>query len=394
VPKSFSRTLGRLDLERATGRSTVIAVAALLLTVWSVWFFGSRVAVYAVSEGARLEVDRAPHSVETPVGGRVVSTTLTMGRVVTAGEVLVELDVRAQSFGVSEERARLSGLGPQIARVEAEIAEQQRGRHDEMAASAAAIAEMQASQDEAKAAADLAADSEARVAKLAAQGLVGQAELVRARAETKQKHAAAEALRLAAKRIEAEQQHKDTGHRIQIERLEREAAGLRAQIGTGAAAVERLQHEGALRRITAPVGGTLAEVAPLQVGRVLQQGDTVATVVPTGTLHIIATFLPAEAFGRIRPGQPARLRLEGFPFTQYGSVHATVSNVASELRDGRVRVELAPSPRATSVPMQHGLPGTVEVEVEQISPAALVLRAAGRRMDARVHTSSVPLQHP
>ncbi len=364
----------------------------MLLTAWSVWFFGARVAVYAVSEGARLEVDRAPSPVEAPVGGRVVSTTLTMGRVVTAGEVLVELDVRAQSFGVNEERARLSGLGPQIARVEAEIAEQQRGRRDELAASAASIAEIQASQEQANAAADLAADSEARVAKLAAQGLVGQAELVRAQAETKQKRAAAEALRLASKRIEAEQQHKDTGHRIQIERLEREAAGLRAQLGTGAATVERLQHEGALRRITAPVGGTLAEVAPLQIGRILQPGDTVATVVPTGALHIVATFLPAEAFGRIRAGQPARLRLEGFPSTQYGSVHATVSKVASEVRDGRVRVELAPSSRTTPVPMQHGLPGTVEVEVEQISPAALVLRAAGRRMDARVPTTSVPPQ--
>jgi membrane fusion protein (multidrug efflux system) len=35
------------------------------------------------------------------------------------------------------------------------------------------------------------------------------------------------------------------------------------------------------------------------------------------------------------------------------------------------------------VPMQHGLPGTIEVEVERISPAALVLRAVGRRMDQR-----------
>jgi membrane fusion protein (multidrug efflux system) len=130
------------------------------------------------------------------------------------------------------------------------------------------------------------------------------------------------------------------------------------------------------------------------VGRVLQPGDTIATVVPSGALHIVATFLPGEAFGRIHPGQPARLRLEGFPFTQFGSVHATVSNVASEVRDGRVRVELALSERATSVPMQHGMPGTVEVEVERISPAALVLRAAGRRMDARAHTSPAPPQQP
>ena len=31
-----------------------------------------------------------------------------------------------------------------------------------------------------------------------------------------------------------------------------------------------------------------------------------------------------------------------------------------------------------AVPMQHGLPGTLEVEVDRVTPASLVLRACGR----------------
>ena len=85
--------------------------------------------------------------------------------------------------------------------------------------------------------------------------------------------------------------------------------------------------------------------------------------------------------GRIQTGQRARLRLEGFPWTEYGGVSATVSNVAGEPRSGRVRVELAVNPDpASSIPLQHGLPGTIEVEVERVSPAVLLLRAAGRRL--------------
>jgi len=44
-----------------------------------------------------------------------------------------------------------------------------------------------------------------------------------------------------------------------------------------------------------------------------------------------------------------------------------------------VRVELAldDGPRR-SIPLQHALPGVVEVEVERTSPLALVLRAAGQ----------------
>jgi membrane fusion protein (multidrug efflux system) len=112
---------------------------------------------------------------------------------------------------------------------------------------------------------------------------------------------------------------------------------------------------------------------------VVREGEKLAAIVPTGTLRIVATFQPHDALGRIQPGQSARLRLEGFPWTQFGSVPATVTGVASEVRDGRIRVELAVKPHSRlRIHLQHGLPGTVEVQVEQISPASLVLRMVGR----------------
>jgi membrane fusion protein (multidrug efflux system) len=73
------------------------------------------------------------------------------------------------------------------------------------------------------------------------------------------------------------------------------------------------------------------------------------------------------------------MRLDGFPWTQYGTIAATVTSVASEVRDGRVRVELTVHPNpASPIPFQHGLPGSVEVEVEHVSPATLLLRVAGK----------------
>lgn len=387
---SFPRTRGRLDLEGRGPRVLAILVTCVLLAVWAAWFLLGDVAVYAVSDTARLEVASAPHPVEAPVEGVVVSTQLTMGRLVRAGEVLVELDVRAQNLGLLEEQARIGGIGPQIARIQGEIAAQSNSRRAEQAAAAVAVKEAQARHEEAVAAAEFAATAEQRTKALADKGLIRTEEMIRAQSETKQKRAAAEALRLTAERIAAEQRHTDTEHRIKIERLEREMAGLRAQAQTGTATVKRLQHEGQRRQIVAPVDGTLAEVATLAVGRVVQPGQTVATIVPTGGLRIVAGFTAAEAFGRVQTGQRARLRLHGFPPTQYGSVQAVVSTIASELREGRVRVEfaLAPAERGT-VPMQHGLPGTIQVEVERISPASLVLRAVGRRM-ALASTSGQP----
>jgi membrane fusion protein (multidrug efflux system) len=55
-----------------------------------------------------------------------------------------------------------------------------------------------------------------------------------------------------------------------------------------------------------------------------------------------------------------------------------VQRAGNEVREGRVRVELIVDPEAgTSAPLQHGLPGTVEVQVETVTPARLTLRAAG-----------------
>jgi hypothetical protein len=65
-----------------------------------------------------------------------------------------------------------------------------------------------------------------------------------------------------------------------------------------------------------------------------------------------------------------------------------VRRVASEVRDGRVRVELGVAPDAASrIPLQHGLPGTVEVQVERLAPATLVLRAAGKLLARPVAAS-------
>jgi membrane fusion protein (multidrug efflux system) len=81
--------------------------------------------------------------------------------------------------------------------------------------------------------------------------------------------------------------------------------------------------------------------------------------------------------------------LHGFPWAQYGVIDATVQSAAREVRDGRVRVEFAVVRGAPLIPLQHGLPGTLEVHVEDLTPAELVLRAAGRMITVQ-RTEQVP----
>ena len=158
---------------------------------------------------------------------------------------------------------------------------------------------------------------------------------------------------------------------------------LDGEIATRLETVRRFQYDISQRRIVAPVAGHVAEVANLRAGSVVKEGDKLGAVVPEGQLRAVAQFPPPAALGRILIGQSAQLRLDGFPWTQYGSVSARVASVAHEPRDGLIRVEFAVDPRsAPRIPFQLGLPGTIEVAVERASPATFVLRTIGKQLTA------------
>jgi hypothetical protein len=97
-----------------------------------------------------------------------------------------------------------------------------------------------------------------------------------------------------------------------------------------------------------------------------------------GGRTVVAYFSPAGR-GRIRPGQPALLHLDGYAWPQYGGIPATVSRVSRKLVDGRmeVRLTIEAGPSAPTA-LQPDMPGMVEVEIEQVSPATLLLRAVGQ----------------
>lgn len=389
----FSRSTRSLNAD-SYRRSTFGIIAVLLvLAAWIVWLFAARVSLYEVTTAARLEVDSAAHPVESPVSGRVIATYLEMGKQTRAGDVLVELDGKSERLQLNEEQTQLATLSAQLGALRDEIAAETRALGQAEQAMPVALAQARARHQEAEAAARQATEEVKQLTKLNAQGLVSDLVLLRGKAEAEKTRSAADALQLEASRLEKDEGAKATDRQVRIESLKRQVALLEGDTATRQATIERLQHEIDRRLIRAPATGKLGEIAELRVGSVVREGDKLGAVLPEGTIRAVAEFLPSAALGRIRSGQPARLRLEGFPWAEYGGLRATVANVASEPRDGHVRVELTVNADASSpIPMQHGLPGTVEVEVERVSPASLMLRAAGKRLTGVAGQSQAPLE--
>ncbi len=378
MASTFFRSVRSLEADNSQRSYLGLALAACLLAAWILWFFLARVSVYAVTNKADLEVDRAAHPVESVVSGRVVATHLTIDQEVKAGDVLVELDSGAQQFQLSEEKTQVAGASPQIRSREEEIVSEGQALEQEQQSAKDALEEARAHYREAEAAAQFAQAEVERLRKMYNAGVVAELDLNRSVADAQQRRAAADSLKYAVERLEGEQRTRTNERRAHIEQLTSELNRLRGDQATAGVTLQRLEEEVDRRYIRAPIDGKLGEVAPLRVGAVVHEGDKLAAVIPSGKLRVVANFDPPAALGRIRPGQHARLRLEGFPWAQYGSVSATITNVAGEIRDGSIRVEMAIDPNSSSrIPLQHGLPGSVEVQIESVSPANLVLRTAG-----------------
>jgi multidrug resistance efflux pump len=376
---AFSRAMRTLEAD-GFGRSLIgLLLTIILLGLWVMWFFLGRVDRYEVTDTARLEVERASTALQAPVDGRVAASHLSLGKEVKAGDVLLELDAHAERLQLQEEQARLSSIPPQIDALRAEMQSAEQARRDEQQASIAAVDQARAQQRESEATAQFAEQDAERLRRLRADGLIPERDYVRSRADAQSRRASSDSFQAQVTRLAREQRTRETDREVRLRQIQEEITRLEAQRTTSGATIDRLRYEIERRVVLAPIAGRLGDVEILRAGSVVGQGDKLCSIVPSGGVKVIAEFPPASAIGHIQPGQPARLRLQGFPWTQYGSIGATVQSVGSEVRDGRVRVELAIDPNThTAIPIQHGLPGSVEVKVEQVSPATLALRAAGR----------------
>ena len=381
----FSRTTRSLQTHTAWPAVIAWTLAAALLAAWSAWFVLGEVTLHELSPRARVEVRQAAHALSAPGPGRVLKTHLLLGQTVAAGELLVEMDASAEGLRLAEARARLQALGAQLAALRREIDARQQASTPGRQAAEAALQGAQARTREASAALDHATDQERRLREEAAAGSVAAVEALAARAEVLKLAAAREALAAEARRLDASRASQAAEQRAQIDALLRQAAALEGELAGGAQAIDGLLLAIERLRLRAPVAGRIGEIAPLRAGDVVGAGQKFASIIPGGELIVVADFDPRAVLGRVQPGQPARLRLDGFPWTQYGSLAATVSRVAGEIRDGQVRVEFTADPappgrQPSSLPLQHGLPGTVEIDIERVSPAVLVLRASGQWM--------------
>jgi HlyD family secretion protein len=96
-----------------------------------------------------------------------------------------------------------------------------------------------------------------------------------------------------------------------------------------------------LSAVTMPVAGIVAEMKIANVGELITVGQTVASVVPDGVPLIVEAAVPNRDVGFVKPGIEGRVKVDAYPFQQFGTLRARVRTVLPGLgRDNNFTVRL------------------------------------------------------
>jgi len=250
---------------------------------------------------------------KTPLGGRIVRVFARENDTVAAGQPLIELSapdlderlarIKAQQ---TEKRSLLSDLQTLVTDpvgqtpVAVAALEQERGQ---------LRLQLDANRlSAAKARAEL-----ARASALAAKGIATQRELDDAR--------------FALERTEAE------GRLLLQQAVARWAGRMRdEQLALDQLASEqaRLEAEQAVLTVHSPASGVLVGFQGWSPGAWLAPGQLLGAVSPDDTL-VIEAYVPSRDAGVVRVGQAARLQIDAFPYTQWGTLEATVVALSGDV---------------------------------------------------------------
>lgn len=199
--------------------------------------------------------------VPAEVGGRVSESRLVEGKAIERGEVLLKLDATDLRLRLAQANSEIDALGQERERVERDL---------ELARHHLATAEAEL----------------ARNRQLAESGTLPERRLEQAQ------DAFAEA-------------------RARVAALEAGVATAEAHVVAARRGLDLVQREIGKTTIAAPIGGTvLAKL--VEEGEFVRPGEPIAVLVDLSEAEV-RIFVPGREIGRIQLGNPARVRVDGFP---------------------------------------------------------------------------------
>jgi hemolysin D len=348
-------------------RWTMRAIAALAAVVVAVALFG-RLDIVAVAQG-KLVPDARVKVVQPAITGVVRSIRVQDGAHVEAGQLLMELDPTQAAADTDKATAAKIDAELAAARAQALLTAQQ--AHKPPVVAAVADADPGRQQETQRYAEGLYNEHRGKVASLEAELAKREAELATTRAEIMKLKKTAPLARqqaddyrsLSTNNYVAKHDYLDKEQNAitqeqelaaQISHARELTAGIdeqKRQIDTEIATFRREQLENldkaqqalsqsrddqtkarvrqGLMQLTAPVSGTVQQLAVHTVGGVVTTAQALLEIVPEDTLEVEAN-VENKDIGFVEEGQDAVVKIEAFPYTRYGYLVGKVVSVSND----------------------------------------------------------------
>ena len=88
-----------------------------------------------------------------------------------------------------------------------------------------------------------------------------------------------------------------------------------------------------LLQLKAPVSGTVQQLVLNTIGGIVQPAQPLMIIVPDGTDIEVEAQVLNKDIGFVREGQPVRVKLEAFPFTEHGLIPGIVESISRDAID-------------------------------------------------------------
>lgn len=92
----------------------------------------------------------------------------------------------------------------------------------------------------------------------------------------------------------------------------------------------KAQRRKSLQSVLAPASGTIQQMSVHTIGGVLEVGETILSLVPDDTELELEVQVLNRDIGFIYPEQQVEIKIEAFPYTQYGTIKGKIRSVSAD----------------------------------------------------------------
>ena len=300
------------------------------------------------------------HKVDPVEPGKVIRVAVKAGQEVRVGQLLVELDsqlakgeIERLQQSLTANQIQLSQMQGLIERIQLEAKTREATAAADIQAQAAAIAQAkETAATTRELLTQLQADAKAHQARQqrlepfvregalskdflfeAEQALSdrqrnitqSQGELQEALIETNRLQAG-----LNQKHAESRTAQLETQQRIQ--QLQVETTQLKAQLAETKNLLQAARTKLVQNFLYAPIDGYVSSLNIQNAGVVVQPGQTVAEMAPHNAPLVLSASLPNQEAGFVKPGMPVQVKLDAYPYQDYGVVPGKVTSISPDAK--------------------------------------------------------------